>query len=139
LNVCLNTEEKSLICLQTSVVSKRPISNMLGPLNIVLEDFEVCRYGFLPATNPPRLSNSYYSKWEDAVASLPFLLNKKALRDAVNDMPVLSTLELLSLAEWQRAYLLLSFITHGYIWGGETPSEASTLNHQNHPVQMQDR
>ena len=112
---------------------------MLGPLNIVLGDFDVSRYGFLPVTNPPRLSNSYYSKWEDTVACLPFLLKKKAFRDAVNDMPVLSTSELLSLAEWQRAYLLLSFITHGYIWGGETPSEVSTLNRQNHPVQMKDR
>jgi len=111
---------------------------MLGPLNILLEDFGVSRSGFLPATNPSRLSNPYYSKWENMVVCLPRLLREKLLRDAVKEMPVLSTSNLFSLAEWQRAYLLLSFMTHGYIWGGEAPSEVTILNHLGYLIQIND-
>lgn len=102
---------------------------MLGPLNIVLEDFGVSpRNGFLPDELPLRRLSLYYSAWEDIVARLPSLLQRKSLRGVVDRLPLLSTSELLSESQWQRAYVLLSFLAHGYIWGGDRPSEVSVYN-----------
>lgn len=47
----------------------------------------------------------------------------KRLRGVVDRLPVLSTEFLLTEPEWQRAYVVLSFMVHAYIWGGETPSD----------------
>ena len=98
---------------------------MLGPLNIALEDFDVSpQYGFLPDQLPlQRLSNPYYEEWEDMVDHLPTLLKKALLRREIDGMRILSTTNLTSQAEWQRAYLLLALMAHGYIWGGEMPSQ----------------
>ena len=98
---------------------------MLGPLNINLEDFGVSpRNGFLPAQLPlRRLPNTYYKSWEQIVCQLHSLLSSNRLRQEVDLLPVLSTSRLEAESEWQRAYLLLSFMTHAYIWGGEIPSE----------------
>ncbi|KAK2797344.1 hypothetical protein FQN49_008992, partial [Arthroderma sp. PD_2] len=38
-------------------------------------------------------------------------------------MPVLSTDNLLSIPEWRRAYSILGFLLHGYIWGGDQPAD----------------
>lgn len=54
---------------------------------------------------------------------LPQLLESDRLREKVDALDLLSTSDLDSEAEWQRAYSLLSFMTHGYIWGGQSPSE----------------
>jgi indoleamine 2,3-dioxygenase len=99
---------------------------MLGPLNIVLEDFGVSlQNGFLPDDMPLwQLPNSYYESWESIVGQIPSLLRTKRLRTEVDSLPVLSPSKLEAENEWQRAYLLLSFMTHAYIWGGDRPSEA---------------
>jgi hypothetical protein len=85
------------------------------------------RHGFLPDELPlRRLSDPYYSSWEDIIGCLPDLLKRKTLRSRVNTLPVLSTSHLQNLREWQRAYQVLSFLTHGYIWNsaeGGGPSE----------------
>ena len=102
---------------------------MLGPLNIVLEDFGVSsRNGFLPDRLPlMHLSNPYYEEWEHIVDCLPQLLNDNTIRNKVDKLSLLSTSKLGSEREWQRAYVLLSFMTHAYIWGGVRPSEVCLL------------
>ena len=98
---------------------------MLGPLDIILEDFGVSpQNGFLPDQLPLwRLPDSYYERWERIVGQLHSLLRTNQLRQEIDSLPILSLSRLTAENEWQRAYLLLSLMTHGYIWGGEYPSE----------------
>jgi len=101
---------------------------MITQVDIDMIEFGVSsRHGFLPDELPlRRLSDSYYSSWEDIMEYLPDLLKRKTLRSRVNALPVLSTSHLPDLREWQRAYQVLSFLTHGYIWNspeGGGPSE----------------
>jgi len=90
-----------------------------------LADFDVSvENGFLP-TQPPLeiLSDEYYKPWEDIVKNLQGLILSKRLRGVVNKLPVLSTDYLQNAQEWRRAYSILGFITHAYIWGGNKPAE----------------
>lgn len=88
------------------------------------KNFSVTSNAFLPESSPvEHLSDPYYKPWEVIAAKLPTLINEGLIRSAVAEMPVLSTDRLISEAEWQRAYVLLGFITHAHVWGGETPEE----------------
>jgi len=62
-----------------------------------------------------RLPDSYYEPWEAIGESLPELIRTVGIREKVKQLPVLSTSKLRSEAEWRRAYVLLSYITQGYI------------------------
>ncbi|KAH6713014.1 indoleamine 2,3-dioxygenase-like protein [Leptodontidium sp. MPI-SDFR-AT-0119] len=97
---------------------------MLPPLPI-LGDYGISpEYGFLPAELPlERLPDPYYNKWEAIVANLQGLILSKRLRGVIDLLPVLSTAGLEHDSEWRRAYSLLCFMAHGYIWGGDSPSE----------------
>ncbi|CAL3972605.1 hypothetical protein PZA11_004322 [Diplocarpon coronariae] len=97
---------------------------MLSPLP-VLSDYGIsAEYGFLPAELPlERLPDPYYNKWEAIVANLQCLILSKRLRGVIDQLPVLSTAGLEHDSEWRRAYSLLCFMAHGYIWGGDSPSQ----------------
>ncbi|KAL8709565.1 MAG: hypothetical protein Q9220_005657 [cf. Caloplaca sp. 1 TL-2023] len=69
------------------------------------------------------LPDPHYTKWEAIVANLQALLLSKRLKGVIHELPILSTSRLRHPAEWRRAYVLLSFMTHGYIWGGDKPEE----------------
>ncbi|TDZ38569.1 Indoleamine 2,3-dioxygenase [Colletotrichum trifolii] len=80
--------------------------------------------GFLPDVLPlTRLPDPYYNKWEAVVANLQALVLSRRLRSVVDRLPVLSTIGLEHDAEWRRAYSLLCFITHAYVWGGSEPCD----------------
>ena len=82
--------------------------------------------GFLPETLPLQvLPHPYYTKWEAIATNLQALLLSRRLREVVNRLPILSTSKLHQPAEWRRAYMLLAFVTHAYIWGGDKPEEVS--------------
>ena len=97
---------------------------MLPPIP-VLADYGISpTHGFLPDVLPlTRLPDPYYNKWEAIVANLQGLILSKRLRGVVDRLPVLDTIGLEHDAEWRRAYMLLCFMAHGYIWGGDSPSE----------------
>ncbi|TGO37129.1 hypothetical protein BHYA_0105g00210 [Botrytis hyacinthi] len=81
-------------------------------------------YGFLPADLPlERLPDPYYNKWEAINANLQGLILSKRLRGVIDRLPVLSTAGLEHDSEWRRAYSLLCFMAHSYIWGGDSPEE----------------
>jgi indoleamine 2,3-dioxygenase len=81
-------------------------------------------HGFLPQEFPStQLSDACYSPWEDVLASLPLLIAEKRIRTAVNELPVISASNIKTESEWQRAYTVLCFIAHGYIWADENPAE----------------
>ncbi|GAW26666.1 putative indoleamine -dioxygenase [Rosellinia necatrix] len=80
--------------------------------------------GFLPAEQPlRRLPDAYYEEWEEIVGDLPNLIKERAIRSKIDNMSLLTTAKLKTEREWQRAYVILSFLTHSYIWGGDVPSE----------------
>ena len=97
---------------------------MKGPLNIILEDYDISSInGFIPHDLPLQQLDSYYAGWEEAVRRLPANFSQKTYRSKLDNLAILSTSKLHTKAEWQRAYVLLTFMTHGYIWGGEVPAE----------------
>ncbi|EQK98798.1 Indoleamine 2,3-dioxygenase subfamily [Ophiocordyceps sinensis CO18] len=97
---------------------------MLPPIP-KLDDYGISpTHGFLPETLPlTRLPDPYYSKWEAVAANLQAALLSRRLRGVVDSLPVLSTVGLEHDAEWRRAYSLLCFIAHAYIWGGDEPAD----------------
>ncbi len=99
---------------------------MLPPLPH-LKDYEVSAHnGFLPGTVPlDILPDSYYGPWETVVRNFQSLILAKRLRRTVDALPILETDLLLTDAEQRRAYSILAFIAHGYIWGGDRPAEVS--------------
>ena len=85
-----------------------------------LEDYGLsATTGFLPEDAPLlRLPQKYFKPWETVMESFNALLMADRLKETVDDMPVLSTVNLRNDAERRRAFLVLSFIAHGYVWGG---------------------
>ena len=81
--------------------------------------------GYMPLQYLP---DPYYAKWEAIVENLQALLLSKRLRTVIQDLPIITTIRLRSEPEWRRAYHLLSFMTHAYIWGGDRPEEVSLLD-----------
>ncbi|KAJ6157689.1 hypothetical protein N7470_005281 [Penicillium chermesinum] len=94
---------------------------MLPPFS--LEDYGISpEFGFLPPEPPlTHLPNEYYAKWESIVGNLQPLLLSKRIRAMIDGMPVLSTEYLHDEPEWRRAYVVLVFMLHGYVWGGDRP------------------
>ncbi|KAH7313682.1 indoleamine 2,3-dioxygenase [Stachybotrys elegans] len=89
-----------------------------------LSKFAVTKNAFLPESSPAKiLSDPYYEPWELVAQHLAALIDGGLIRDSIQRMPVLSTDRLQSAAEWRRAYVMLGFMTHAYVWGGEKPEE----------------
>ncbi|KAF2000945.1 indoleamine 2,3-dioxygenase alpha type [Amniculicola lignicola CBS 123094] len=97
---------------------------MISPLPR-LDDYDVSpQNGFLPSEIPlDCLPDPYYGPWETVARNFQAFILSKRLRQVVNALPILSTDLLLTEAEWRRAYSLLGFITHAYVWGGDTPCD----------------
>lgn len=74
--------------------------------------------GFLPQQPPlSRLPQKYYKPWETVMESLTDLLLTARLKEVVDDMPLLEIDELRNDAQRRRAFLILSFLAHAYVWG----------------------
>ncbi|KAK3505470.1 indoleamine 2,3-dioxygenase beta type [Neurospora crassa] len=90
----------------------------------LLTKYDVTTNGFLPEGPPLEvLPDEYYAPWEDLIRRLPETLDAGTFRAEVDRLPVLQTDRLKSEQEWRRAYVVLCFFAHGYIWGGRRPSE----------------
>ncbi|KAK3844856.1 MAG: Indoleamine 2,3-dioxygenase [Linnemannia gamsii] len=110
------TKERSLQA-QAQVVVDTPGAD---PLSIpVLEDYDISPLtGFVPHDQPlQRLPQSYYQPWEETIDQLNHLIDNRQLRAKVNQWPVLEIGQLTTLRQRQRAYVLLGFVAHSYIWG----------------------
>jgi indoleamine 2,3-dioxygenase len=82
------------------------------------------KYGFLSDEAALEvLPDPYYKEWESVVANLQALLLSKRLKRRIETLPIVTALRLRTNPEWRRAYTLLSFMTHAYIWGGDQPEE----------------
>lgn len=100
---------------------------MLPPIP-TLQDYGISpTYGFLPMELPLEiLPDPYYNQWEAIARNLQALILSRRLRGVIERMQVLSTSRLQHPAEWRRAYSILSFMTHAYIWGGDKPEEVNS-------------
>ncbi|KAJ3064137.1 hypothetical protein HK102_008277, partial [Quaeritorhiza haematococci] len=84
-----------------------------------LEDYGIHpQHGFL-AVDPPPLKRlpSYYEPWESLLDNLQALLLADRLRESVRKLPILDTSKLRTQRQWERAYVVLSFLGHSYVWG----------------------
>ncbi|KAK1976844.1 indoleamine 2,3-dioxygenase [Colletotrichum cereale] len=102
-----------------------PISAKLGQPDVFfLRKYAITPNGFLPADAPLKvLSDPYFAPWEKVIQHLPELLKAGKLRGEVESLPILSTDKLRNEAECRRAYVILVFLTHAYVWGGENAAE----------------
>jgi len=98
---------------------------MIPSLNISLDHYVVSAdHGFLPKDLPlQRLPHSYYFSWEVLASQLPTLIKTGQIRSLIEKLPILTTSWLRSEPEWRRAYSILGFLTHAYIWGGAKPKD----------------
>ncbi|KAF8947842.1 hypothetical protein BGZ47_007651 [Haplosporangium gracile] len=85
----------------------------------VLEDYDISPItGFVPHDQPlPRLPQAYFQPWEETMDQLNHLIDSRQLRSKVDQWPVLDVTQLTTFRERQRAYVILSFVAHSYIWG----------------------
>lgn len=92
-----------------------------------LEDYDISPLtGFVPEQFPlEKLPNSYYEPWEALVESLPSLILNKTIRTVIDTrLELLSTDRLETVREYRRAYSVLGFLSHAYVWGyNEQPSK----------------
>ncbi|KAG0238059.1 hypothetical protein BGW42_007613 [Actinomortierella wolfii] len=85
----------------------------------VLEDYDISPVtGFLPVEEPlARLSDPYFAPWEEVFDQFNGLLLANRLRQRCNELPILDASRLKTKPEQRRAYLMLCFLSHGYVWG----------------------
>lgn len=107
----------------TSPVTSKSII-MLASIDQILQQFEISHYGFLPIDEPLAiLPDTYYAPWESIISHLPYLIRSGSFYNEIAKLPLLTTLCLRSIPEWRRAYVILTFFTHAYIWSGKEPTE----------------
>lgn len=83
-----------------------------------LKNFDISsNTGFLPETLLKKLPGDYFTKWEEAVHSLSQWIIDKRVRKEIDALPVkeFSAATLSTKEEWQRAYVLLSFLSQAYL------------------------
>lgn len=73
--------------------------------------------GFLPSCDPVVSLPKAFDPWERIAVSLPVLLREERLRQEVWKLPQeFPIAELKSEGEWWRAFCLLAFVSHSYVW-----------------------
>ncbi|KAF9888581.1 hypothetical protein FE257_008513 [Aspergillus nanangensis] len=109
-------------------------------LDIRLADYDVSPItGFMPQQSPLlHLENTYYGPWEAVVSSLGRYLETGQLGSEIDRLPRLQTKRLSTEPEWQRAYVILSFLAQGYIWEQQKPRSALPLCIANPLVEVAD-
>lgn len=77
--------------------------------------------GFLPEEPPPKRLPAYYEPWEEVADDLPALILTKQIRKRITALPNLDASRLSGKAEIRRAYSILGFLAHAYVWCRPTP------------------
>ncbi|KIW72100.1 hypothetical protein PV04_00320 [Phialophora macrospora] len=88
-----------------------------------LQDYDIdLETGFV-AAHPTELP-AYYAPWCKLVSDLPRLLESKTFQAKVDNLELLGADHLTVPAHWQRAYVILGFLTQAYIWQEKTTPSA---------------
>ena len=88
-----------------------------GPF--ILADFSISEEtGFISTVPPLRVLPPYFAEWEAIMSKLPSLITHKCIRQEILALPSLefSSNTLISEAEWWRAMVVLTFLSHAYQW-----------------------
>ncbi|XP_058971059.2 indoleamine 2,3-dioxygenase 2 [Pocillopora verrucosa] len=73
--------------------------------------------GFLPEREPLQRLPEYFSPWEKLARNLPQLVKEgEFFRQQIKQLPLLDHNKLSSEDEWKRAQLVLTCISHAYVW-----------------------
>ena len=100
----------------------KPIMNggTAAKMQLRLSDFDISeKTGFVPEEPPlSRLDGEAFSSWENLMDQLPTLIKEHQLRKQIELLPEVEFSErtLKSEREWRRAYVVLTFLSQGYIW-----------------------
>lgn len=83
------------------------------------------RFGFLSPDAPSKSFNDpYYEPWDSIIPQLSSLIKSHRLDAQINKLPLLSTDKIKNEVEYQRAYVILAFIAHAYVWQNkDAPNE----------------
>ncbi|CAI4043937.1 hypothetical protein SKDZ_10G2770 [Saccharomyces kudriavzevii ZP591] len=104
-----------------------PHRTKMRPLPVLEEYCISSHHGFLDGLLPlTRLSSKKYKKWEEIVAELPSLLQEGSkVRTAIDELDVLDLDDTIlgDVRELRRAYSILGFMAHAYIWATGTPRD----------------
>lgn len=87
--------------------------------------------GFLPPQPPLTRLSEYYTAWDDLAERLAESIASKSIRIEVDALPVLSASKLTTKPQLHRAFVVLGFLVHAYIW-----CEGSDLPEPNVPPQL---
>lgn len=89
----------------------------------LLEQYNVSPVtGFLPEETQVMLPE-VYAPWLFIAGNLSRLIKHQKLRERVDSMPVLSVDKMHSLTEQRRAYSILAFMAHAYVWSPPAPCD----------------
>lgn len=78
-------------------------------------------HGFLPNHDPIHTLPPVFSDWEAMAIELPKRLMSEHFRKMILDLPPFDVHQLKTDADHERAMLLLSYLSHAYVWGAAKP------------------
>ena len=88
-----------------------------------LAEYQVSDHrGFLPTTDPLDRLPSNFEAWEEAAHALPKLLMSNRIRELLAELPAFPLNEFADERQLRRAMVVLSYLGHAYVWGGERPA-----------------
>jgi indoleamine 2,3-dioxygenase len=79
--------------------------------------YDISENGFLPSETPLTMLPEYFEHWDDLVSDIPKNVSDGVFREKVKALTLLDANKLKNQREIQRAYSILSLISHSYIWG----------------------
>ena len=109
---------KSAVLPQFCVKMGSSRKDIMPEDHINLQEFDISpTLGFLSSSPPITRLPEEYDSWEHILSDLPRLIAQGQLEKTIKSLRSLETTYLTSELQWKRAYVLLAFIIHAYIWG----------------------
>ncbi|KAJ3382511.1 hypothetical protein HDU92_004741 [Lobulomyces angularis] len=85
--------------------------------------------GFLPRNNVASIAlPNFYRHWDYLFENLIPFIRDRTIRTKILELPMFTVDNLETEADWDRAYLVLSFLGQTYIWGDTVNDEVLTVS-----------
>ncbi len=88
---------------------------------IVLEKYDLTKFGFLPNEPIPKLDNLVFKEWEDLIDKLPELNHNGTTRGEIMKLATFEYPQLKHPWHFKRPYVILSLLTNSYVWCESPP------------------
>lgn len=114
-----------MVSVQPGKCSEKPDLTMLTTELPNLQDFGISQSrGFLSDESPlTAFADPYFHAWDLLATSLPSLVSTHAIRREIQTLPLLDASRLATDLEHQRAYVVLAFLIHAFVWTGDSEAE----------------